>query len=264
MELRRRRRPAGGAGGGASASASSTRASSSGTPARFAEAKEQFEEAVEGRPEACADAHYWLGMAHRERRQACRDAAPHFETYLKLAPTGPVRRAGEGHPRLDQEVARRCRIADNLAAVRRPDCRGRAAAGRDPPPSASSPSRRRSAPSRPRGRRRRPARLRREPSPGSPAEDRGKRPNTDQVAPHRPPAVEQGARRRRRRSPCIHSIDSRRPAAKRRRGGGRGAARPPDLLVQVDLAGEATKFGAAEADGRRSSRAARRAPGGAR
>lgn len=53
---------------------------------KFAEAKVQFEQAVKLDPNL-AEAHYWLGMAKLNGGDMT-GAKPHFETYLKLAPTG--------------------------------------------------------------------------------------------------------------------------------------------------------------------------------
>ena len=53
---------------------------------KIPEAKAQFEQAVKLDPNM-ADAHYWLGMALINGGDTA-GAKPHFETYLKLAPTG--------------------------------------------------------------------------------------------------------------------------------------------------------------------------------
>ena len=56
---------------------------------KIPEAKAQFEAAVKADPNM-ADAHYWLGMSlvNAGTKEALTEAKPHFETYLKLAPTG--------------------------------------------------------------------------------------------------------------------------------------------------------------------------------
>ena len=56
---------------------------------KIPEAKAQFEAAVKADPNN-ADARYWLGMSlvNAGTKEALTEAKPHFETYLKLAPTG--------------------------------------------------------------------------------------------------------------------------------------------------------------------------------
>jgi tetratricopeptide (TPR) repeat protein len=56
---------------------------------KIPEAKAQFEAAVKADPNM-PDARYWLGMAmvNAGTPEAMKAAKPHFETYLKLAPTG--------------------------------------------------------------------------------------------------------------------------------------------------------------------------------
>lgn len=56
---------------------------------RIPEAKAQFEQAVKLDPNL-ADARYWLGMAlvNAGTPEAMKEAKPHFEAYIKLAPTG--------------------------------------------------------------------------------------------------------------------------------------------------------------------------------
>ena len=56
---------------------------------KIAEAKAQFEAAVKADPNM-ADARYWLGMSlvNAGTPEAMKEAKPHFEMYLKLAPTG--------------------------------------------------------------------------------------------------------------------------------------------------------------------------------
>ena len=80
----------------------------------------------------------------------------------------------------------------------------------------------------------------------------------DAVASRRPPAVEQGAKGRDllRLHPLHRQPRTAAPA--RRAAAEAGAA--PDLLIQADLAGEETKFGAAEAAVGGHGAGARRAP----
>ena len=56
---------------------------------KIPEAKAQFEAAVKADPNM-PDARYWLGMSlvNAGTKEALAEAKPHFETYLKLAPTG--------------------------------------------------------------------------------------------------------------------------------------------------------------------------------
>ncbi len=56
---------------------------------KIPEAKAQFEAAVKTDPNM-ADARYWLGMAlvNAGTKESMAEAKPHFEAYLKLAPTG--------------------------------------------------------------------------------------------------------------------------------------------------------------------------------
>lgn len=56
---------------------------------KIPEAKAQFEAAVKADPNM-ADARYWYGMAlvNAGTPEAMKEAKPHFDTYLKLAPTG--------------------------------------------------------------------------------------------------------------------------------------------------------------------------------
>ena len=56
---------------------------------KIPEAKAQFEAAVKADPNM-ADARYWLGMSlvNAGTKEAMAEAKPHFEAYLKLAPTG--------------------------------------------------------------------------------------------------------------------------------------------------------------------------------
>jgi tetratricopeptide (TPR) repeat protein len=57
---------------------------------KIPEAKAAFEAAVKADPNM-ADAQYWLGMAlvNTGTPEAMKEAKPHFEAYVKLAPTGP-------------------------------------------------------------------------------------------------------------------------------------------------------------------------------
>ena len=56
---------------------------------KIPEAKAQFEAAVKADPNM-ADARYWLGMSlvNAGTKEAMAEAKPHFEAYIKLAPTG--------------------------------------------------------------------------------------------------------------------------------------------------------------------------------
>ena len=56
---------------------------------KIPDAKAQFEQAVNLDPHL-ADARYWLGMAlvNAGTPEAMKEAKPHFEAYIKLAPTG--------------------------------------------------------------------------------------------------------------------------------------------------------------------------------
>jgi uncharacterized pyridoxal phosphate-containing UPF0001 family protein len=71
------------------------------------------------------------------------------------------------------------------------------------------------------------------------------------VASHRPPAVEQGEESAAAFA-CIHSVDSVELLQKLDAAAAR-AGRIPEVLVQLDLAGEDTKFGAGADEARRSS-----------
>ena len=83
----------------------STRASSPGTPARIADAKKAFEEAVKLDPKL-AEAHYWLGMANLNEGKMP-EAATSFEAYLKLEPAGKYAEQAKGILDADQEVTAR-------------------------------------------------------------------------------------------------------------------------------------------------------------
>ena len=88
--------PAGGAPGAPGAAASAPSASQTfnqgvilWNAGKIPEAKAAFEAAVKADPNM-ADAQYWLGMAlvNAGTKESMAEAKPHFETYLKLAPTG--------------------------------------------------------------------------------------------------------------------------------------------------------------------------------
>ena len=211
---------------------------------KIAEAKKQFEGAIAANPNH-AEAHYQLGMALVNEGNLA-GAATEFETYLKLAPTGPNAATAKGILAHAEEVvidsaALRARLADVRARIAR--AAGRA--GRDPASirlvavSKTFPADYVRA-----------------------AADAGQidfgenkvqealqkmDQTADLAAPlasRRPPAVEQGEKAGALR---------RRPLGRRRRrwcGKLDEAARPRrtpvELLVQVDLAGEATKHGARE------------------
>lgn len=84
---------AGGAAGAAAPSASPSQVFNQGVilwnAGKIPEAKVQFDAAVKADPNM-PDARYWLGMAlvNAGTKEAMAEAKPHFETYLKLAPTG--------------------------------------------------------------------------------------------------------------------------------------------------------------------------------
>ena len=84
---------AGGAPGAAAPSASASQVFNQGVilwnAGKIPEAKVQFEAAVKADPNM-PDARYWLGMAlvNAGTKETMAEAKPHFETYLKLAPTG--------------------------------------------------------------------------------------------------------------------------------------------------------------------------------
>ena len=220
---------------------------------KIPEAKEQFEQAVKLDPNM-ADAHYWLGMA-------LVNAGKMPEAAKRTSrPTSSSRRPastpnGEGHRRIHQEVKKSRRftvtpssIAANLAAVRQ-RIAAAAAPRRTRPDDVQllAVSKTFGADARPGRLRRRPARLRRKQGPGSPAEDRRNGRIRDQVAPHRPPAVEQGEEggrplsrpfTRLTRSICCDAWTRRR----RTNGGAPGRAdpgRPRRRGDQVRRAGEA-------------------------
>jgi tetratricopeptide (TPR) repeat protein len=80
---------AGAAAGGASAAAVFNQGVILWNAGKIPEAKAQFEQAIKLDPNN-ADAHYWLGMSlvNAGTPDSMKEAKPHFETYLKLAPTG--------------------------------------------------------------------------------------------------------------------------------------------------------------------------------
>jgi tetratricopeptide (TPR) repeat protein len=88
---------AGGAAGGGNASASFNQGVLLWNAGKIADAKQQFEEAVKIDPKL-AEAHYWLGMANLNvgTPEALKEAAPHFDEYLKLAPTGQYAEQAKG------------------------------------------------------------------------------------------------------------------------------------------------------------------------
>jgi len=88
---------AAGAGGGGNASASFNQGVILWNAGKIADAKKQFEDAVKTDPKL-AEAHYWLGMANVNEGtpEALKAAAPHFDEYLKLAPTGQYAETAKG------------------------------------------------------------------------------------------------------------------------------------------------------------------------
>ena len=80
---------AAGAGGGGGASALFNQGVILWNAGKIPEAKVQFEQAVKLDPNL-AEARYWLGMAlvNTGTPEAMKEAKPHFEAYIKLAPTG--------------------------------------------------------------------------------------------------------------------------------------------------------------------------------
>jgi superkiller protein 3 len=84
---------AGGAPGAAAAAPSASQVFNQGVilwnASKIPEAKAAFEAAVKADPNM-ADARYWLGMAlvNAGTKESMAEAKPHFEAYLKLAPTG--------------------------------------------------------------------------------------------------------------------------------------------------------------------------------
>jgi len=87
---------AAGAGGG-NASASFNQGVILWNAGKIADAKKQFEDAVKTDPKL-AEAHYWLGMANLNEGtpDALKAAVPHFDEYLKLAPTGQYAEQAKG------------------------------------------------------------------------------------------------------------------------------------------------------------------------
>ena len=243
--------------GGASASAMFNQGVILWNAGKIPEAKKQFEDAVKARSEAGGRA-LLAGHGQPERRQdAGRRAA--LRGVSQARPDRPVRRAGQGDPHADQEVARSVSIADNLVAVRARIAAAAQRSGRDPSAvTLVAVSKTFGIDAVPRGRRRRPAGVRREPRPGSPAEDRPANRHSDEMASHRPSPVEQGAQGR--AGVRVHPVGRFRGAAAEAGRGSRRARHaddPLDVLVQVDLAGEATKFGAPPDEAERIVRAGR-------
>jgi tetratricopeptide (TPR) repeat protein len=82
-----------GAAGGATTGAGASQVFNQGVilwnAGKIPEAKAQFEAAVKADPNL-ADAQYWLGMAlvNAGTKESMAEAKPHFEAYVKLAPTG--------------------------------------------------------------------------------------------------------------------------------------------------------------------------------
>ena len=214
----------------------------------------KFEEATKADPNH-ADARFQLGMALLNEGKVP-DAVDVVRAVHEDGAHGPVRRAGQGDAGAAQAAARRER-------ARQRHRRTIALAGRCGPGSPQRPrapgraARRRQAGGRVedlsggrarRGRRgRRAARLRREQGAGGPAEDRANRP-TLRIRWHLIGHLQSNkARKAGEAFDWIHAVDS---AALLRKidEGAVAAGRRPKALVQVDLAGEATKFGASPAD----------------
>jgi len=87
----------GAAGGGGNPSASFNQGVILWNAGKIADAKKQFEDAVKADPKL-AEAHYWLGMANLNEGtpDALKAAVPHFDEYLKLAPTGQYAEQAKG------------------------------------------------------------------------------------------------------------------------------------------------------------------------
>ena len=85
------------AGGGGNASAMFNQGVILWNAGKIPDAKKQFEEAVKIDPKL-AEAHYWLGMANINEgtAESMKAAAPHFDEYLKLAPTGQYAETAKG------------------------------------------------------------------------------------------------------------------------------------------------------------------------
>ena len=215
---------------------------------KIAEAAEHFQKVIFMKPDH-ADAHYQLGMAYVNQNKMA-EAVPMFEKYLELAPDRPVRGDGEGHPVQHQEVgtawripSRRDEIAASLSAVRQRLARALERAGRSPS------SVRLMAISKTR-----PAEDVRAAFEAGQAEFGENRvqealekiaatsdiPITWHLVGH---LQSNKARRASGAFGWIHSIDSV-DLLKRVDAAAEEAGRRPELLVQVDLAGEPTKHGA--------------------
>ena len=84
-------------GGGGNARASFNQGVILWNAGKIADAKKQFEDAVKVDPKL-AEAHYWLGMANLNEGtpDALKAAVPHFDEYLKLAPTGQYAEQAKG------------------------------------------------------------------------------------------------------------------------------------------------------------------------
>ena len=213
---------------------------------KIPEAKKQFEEAVEGRPEAGRSA---LLARHGEpqRRQDARGGVPHFEEYLKLAPTGQYAEQAKGI--LDvrsRSSPARCPSPTNLAAVRA-RIAAAARAGRAGP--AAHHARRRLQDVR----RRRGPRSRAPPASGTSAKTGCRKPCRRSPRPADTPMrwhlighlQSNKAKKAAPAFACIHSVDSLELLRKLDDAAAAEPGRGPlEVLVQVDLAGEATKFGA--------------------
>ena len=213
-----------------------------------------------------AEAHYWLGMAlvnagnTRGGQAALRDLP-------EAGADGPVRRDGQEHRLVNQVTVFEVRgsgfgvrprtrffLGFQREHRRQPRARPRAhgCGGRGSRP--ASGRRQLVAVSKTFGAEHvraayagRPARLRREQSAGSPAENRRQRP----ICRSRGISSATCSRTRRRKAgaafAAIHSIDSV-DLLRKVDAAAVEAGAAPDVLIQVDLAGEATKFGAPEDD----------------
>ena len=106
-----------------------TRASSSGTRASTRRRRRSSRPRPRPIP-TYSDAHYRLGMANLNLGDMP-GAVAAFEGYLKVRADRAVRRAGEGHPVVDQEVTASS-VAANLAAVRGRLEQAARTAGRNP------------------------------------------------------------------------------------------------------------------------------------
>ena len=225
-----------------------TRASSSGTPARLPTRRRRSSRRSPPTPNH-AEAHYQLGMALVNEGKLA-EAATEFEHVSEARARRPERRDRQGARRTAAEVvldsaALRARLAD----VRDRIARAAGRAGRDP---ASHPPHRRlqdllrrltCAPPRDAGQ----VDFGENKVQEAQQKMRRDRRSPAALASHRPPAIEQG--RESRRPLRRDSLDrQRRPLVRKIDAAAAAAGRALELLVQVDLAGEATKHGAREAD----------------